>query len=94
MRDHIEEPIGLNELALLVGLSRFHFCTAFRQATTKTPHQYLVEMRIDRAQQLLKDRHLSITDIALSVGYETPSSFSASFRKQTGMTPGAFRLNL
>jgi AraC family transcriptional regulator len=43
---------------------------------------------------LLKDRHLSITDIALSVGYETPSSFSASFRKQTGMTPGAFRLNL
>lgn len=94
MTEHLDEPIGLDELAALARLSRFHFCTAFRQATGKTPHQYLVEMRIERARQLLARRDLPITDIALAVGYETPSSFAASFRKLTGMTPGAFRLSL
>lgn len=94
MREHLDEPIGLDELAGLVNLSRFHFCTAFRQATGKTPHQFLIGLRIERAQQLLALPTLPITEIALAVGYETPSSFAASFRKMTGMTPGAFRLSL
>ncbi|HWK63689.1 MAG TPA: AraC family transcriptional regulator [Rhizobiaceae bacterium] len=94
MREHLDEPIALDELAAIAGLSRFHFCTAFRQAVGKTPHQYLVGLRIERAQKMLADPELPITEIALSVGYETPSSFAASFRKMTGMTPGAFRLSL
>jgi AraC family transcriptional regulator len=94
MRAHLDEPIGLDLLAGLVGLSRFHFCTAFRQATGRTPHEHLVGLRIERARQLLSHPELKITDVALAVGYETPSSFAASFRKLTGITPTAFRLAL
>lgn len=94
MRAHLDESIGLDRLAGLVGLSRFHFCTAFRQATGRTPHEWLVTLRIERACQLLAGPELSITDVALAVGYETPSAFATRFRKQIGVTPTAFRRTL
>jgi AraC family transcriptional regulator len=94
MRDNLDQPIGLDTLSDLVGLSRFHFCTAFKQATGKTPHQALVDLRMERARQLLCLPGVPITEVGLSVGYETPSAFAASFRKATGLTPSAFRQSL
>jgi AraC family transcriptional regulator len=94
MRAHLDQAIGLDLLADLVGLSRFHFCTAFRLATGSTPHAWLVKLRIERAQQLLARTDLPMIQIALAVGYETPSAFAASFRKLTGVTPTAFRQRL
>lgn len=91
MRERLGAPIGLDDLAGVAGLSRFHFCTAFREATGSTPHEWLVRLRIERARQLLGDLKLSITDIGLAVGYETPSSFAAAFRKVVGTTPTAYR---
>lgn len=91
MRERLGAPIGLDDLASIAGLSRFHFCTAFRQATGSTPHEWLMRLRIERAKQLLADATLAVTDIALAVGYETPSSFAAAFRKIAGTTPTAFR---
>jgi AraC family transcriptional regulator len=94
MRDNLARPIGLDDLANLVNLSRYHFCTAFRRATGRTPHQWLTMQRIDRARELLANPALSVTDIALSVGYETPSAFAASFRKVAGVSPSHFRRQL
>lgn len=94
MREHIDEEIGLDELAALVSLSRFHFITAFRLATGRTPHDWLVGERIERARALLEDQRLPVTEIALSVGYQTPSSFTAAFRKAVGATPSEFRRQL
>lgn len=91
MRDNLDRQVGLEELAALVNLSRFHFCTAFRRAAGCTPHQWLTEARIGRARELLADPALSITDVALAVGYETPSAFTARFRKSVGVTPSDFR---
>jgi len=81
-------------LATLVGLSRFHFCTAFRMATGHTPHEWLTVQRIQRAKALLRDPTLSITEIALTVGYQTSSAFAATFRKIAGVTPTEFRRSL
>jgi AraC family transcriptional regulator len=94
MRSMLDQEIGLNELAALVNLSRYHFCTAFRLATGRTPHEWLTCLRICRAKELLIDPALRVTDIALSVGYQTPSSFAASFRKAVGVTPTEFRRRL
>lgn len=91
MRSMLEQEIGLDELAALVNLSRFHFCTAFRLATGQTPHQWLTSLRIARAKEMLSDPLLPVTEIALCVGYQTPSSFAASFRKLVGATPSEFR---
>jgi AraC family transcriptional regulator len=94
MREHLDEEIGLDELAATINLSRFHFCTAFRRATGQTPHQWLVHLRIARARQLLAVPELPVTEIALSVGYQTPSAFAAAFRKVTGTTPTDYRRGL
>jgi len=91
MSDNLERTIGLDELAAVISLSRAHFCTSFRKATGSTPHEWLTARRMDRAQELLLDRAREVTDIALSVGYQTNSSFSAAFRRHVGMTPTQFR---
>ena len=94
MRDHLDAAISLDDLAGLVNLSRFHFCTAFRLATGQTPHEWLVRQRVARACELLAEPSLSITEIALMVGYQTPSSFAAAFRRVTSVTPRDFRMRL
>jgi len=94
MRERLDQDLGLDELAAQVNLSRFHFCTAFRLAAGRTPYEWLTGLRIERARQLLADPRLRVTDIALEVGYKTPSAFTATFRKVAGVTPTAFRRSL
>jgi len=94
MLEHASESLTLDELAGVIHLSRFHFCTAFRLATGKTPHEWLVIQRIGMARKLLEDGALNITDVALAVGYGTPSAFTAAFRKIVGCTPTDFRRRL
>jgi AraC family transcriptional regulator len=94
MQDHLGADIGLGELAARVGLSRFHFCTAFRLATGRTPHEWLTQARIERAQAMLTEPGAAITEVALAVGYSTPSAFTAAFRRVTGTTPSEFRRRL
>jgi len=94
MHEHIGDEVGLDELAALANLSRFHFCTAFRKATGHTPHNWLMILRIEEARRHLSDRALAVTDIALMVGYQTPSAFAAAFRKVAGMTPSEYRRQL
>jgi AraC family transcriptional regulator len=94
MRDFLDREIGLDEMAGLVNLSRFHFCTAFRLATGLSPHHYLTELRMTQARKLLAEPSLPIIQVALAVGYQTPAAFSASFRKATRMTPSEFRRSL
>ena len=60
MNQHLDQDISLDELATLAGLSRFHFCTAFRAATGQTPHQWLIATRMQEARRLLAERRLPI----------------------------------
>jgi AraC family transcriptional regulator len=92
VQEHLASDIGLVELSNLVGLSRFHFCGAFKAATGHTPYQWVLHQRMRRARKLLADPALRIVDVALAVGYESPSAFSAGFRRIVGMTPREFRV--
>ena len=94
MRDHLDQSISLQDLAEVVRLSRFHFCCAFRIATGSTPHETLTRLRIDEARRLLLSSHHSISEIALAVGFQTPSAFAARFRKTVGTTPRDYRRSL
>ncbi len=91
MREFMDRDIGLDEMAALVDLSRYHFCVAFRLATGMSPYHHLTAMRMAQACQLLSQPDLPIIQVALAVGYQTPSAFAASFRKATQVTPSAFR---
>jgi AraC family transcriptional regulator len=91
MTERLDQEIGLDELAELTSLSRSHFCTAFRHATGRTPHEWLTGLRLERARELLRNRKNSITDVALAVGYQTSSAFTSTFRRHTGATPSDYR---
>ncbi len=89
--ENLESNLTLAEIAETVDLSPYHFARAFKQATGRTPHQYLMEKRIERAKQLLAKTELPIVEVALSVGFKNQSHFTTIFRKLTAMTPKAYR---
>ena len=91
VRDRLDQDLRLDELAAIVGLSRFHFCVSFKRATGQTPHEWLVHLRVEKARELLAVSTMSIYQVALEVGYQTPSAFASAFRRTQGVTPSAFR---
>lgn len=88
---HLAEPVTLDELAAVAGLSRFHLCRAFREATGLPPHAYLTRARLRAARRQLRTTDLSIGDIARQCGFASPNQFATSFRKGVGATPTAYR---
>jgi AraC family transcriptional regulator len=91
---HLDAPPSLRCLADLAGMDLYRFVRAFKQSTGLSPHRYVLDARIAQSKELLRDRTLSITEIALRTGFATPSHFSVTFRRVTDMTPRAFRLAL
>lgn len=91
IREHLADDISLGLLAGLVGLSPWHFCRAFRQTSGMAPHQWIQAVRIERAQELLGCETLSVTDVALCVGFKNASHFARSFRAIVGTSPREYR---
>jgi AraC-like DNA-binding protein len=82
---------SVSQLASVAGLSPAHFCTAFKQSTGYSPHRYLLNRRVAYAKELMADRRLSLTEVALSCGFGSSSQFATTFRRIDGVTPRAYR---
>jgi AraC family transcriptional regulator len=91
IHDHLNQDIKLADLAALIGMSQFHFSHLFKQSMGMAPYQYLLQQRIERAKQLLKQTDRSIMDIAFICGFNSHSHLSRQFRQLTGTTPKAYR---
>jgi signal transduction histidine kinase/AraC-like DNA-binding protein len=91
LHEHFAEPISRWDLAQYVCISEDYLTYCFRQELGTTPMQYLQRYRVNQAKLLLKNSQKSITEIALEVGFTDSSYFSRVFRRQTGMSPEAFR---
>lgn len=89
---HLADPLNLERIADIACLSTYHFCRSFKQATGVTPHRYVVQRRLERAKTLMRrtDRPLGL--IAQEAGFTDQSHLTAVFRRETGLTPGRFRL--
>jgi AraC family transcriptional regulator len=94
IEDHLAERIPLATLAQLVRLSPHHFCRAFKQSFDMPPHRYHTARRMEHAKALLARPAVSVTDIGLTMGFSSTSSFTATFRKTTGVTPTDYHRNL
>ena len=94
IEEHLAEAVPLAKLAELAGLSTYHFCRAFKQSFGVPPHRYHTSQRIERAKALLAKPSFTVTDIGLTVGFSETSSFTAAFRKATGLTPTAYHRSL
>jgi AraC-like DNA-binding protein len=94
-RDHIDrayaEPLDLDRLAAVAGVSKYHFARCFEAAYGETPIRYLTRRRIERAQDLLRHANLTVTEICVVVGFASLGSFSSRFRQLVGESPTAYR---
>lgn len=89
--EHFKEELSVKTLAKKASLSEFYFSRLFKKETGYTIHEYIIKTRITNAKQMLQLTSLSLKEIAYSCGFTSESSFSTSFKKNTGVTPGAFR---
>ncbi len=94
MHTQLDQDLTLKELAAASYLSPFHFARLFKKLTGSTPHNYLAGIRASRAQLLLADTELSVTEVGAQVGYLSASHFTKAFRLATGTTPREFRKGL
>lgn len=95
IESHYADPnLSLNDVAAQVSLSASHFSAVFSQETSQTFKEYLTEVRITRAKELLRMTTLRSADIAYQVGYNDPHYFSSVFKKNTGMSPIEFRSHI
>lgn len=89
--EHCDENLSLDSVAAISGFSKYHFSRLFKQYTNYSFYKYLNIKRIARAEQLLIDPSLSITEVALSSGFPSHSSFIRMFKIIKGCTPSEFR---
>lgn len=87
----LNQEIPLSRLAQECGLSVRHFSRAFRRSTGVSPHRWLMKHRVDCARELLSNRALSLSDVALSCGFADQSHFTRVFTALMGVSPGAWR---
>ena len=85
------EPLDVDDLASVAGLSRAHFTREFRRAFGESPHAYLLTRRLERAAALLRTTDRSVADICFSVGLQSVGSFTTSFTRTFGVSPTAYR---
>ena len=88
---HLEQKIELADLAALIDYSQYHFSRAFKQATGLSPHQYVLQQRVELAKRLLLKRNMTISEVAITCGFSHQSHLNRHFKRLTGTTPKAFK---
>ena len=91
LRSDSDADVSLAALASDAGLSRFHFCRAFKESTGLSPHAWLRQHRLEQAMNMLRDTDDSVVSVAAALGYASQTAFAAAFRKLTGETPSDWR---
>ncbi|MEM7762208.1 MAG: AraC family transcriptional regulator [Cyanobacteria bacterium P01_A01_bin.40] len=91
IQSNLERDLSLAQLAKVAHVSSHHFGKLFKQSMGVTPHQYVLECRIERAKKLLNNRKLTLTEIGLATGFCHQSHFTNAFRRYTTLTPRQYR---
>lgn len=91
LRAHLAEDVNLATLAAIANLSQFHFARAFKRTLGVPPHRFHSLLRLEKAMELLVETELSVIEVALKVGYDSPQALSRLFQRELGTSPSAFR---
>jgi AraC family transcriptional regulator len=91
MMGNLEDGFCLSKCAAEAGMSEFHFSRMFKRATGKSPSQYFIVLRMEKAQDLLRETRKDVIEIAMDLGYASPSHFAQVFRRETGQSPAEYR---
>jgi AraC family transcriptional regulator len=87
IRTHLNYELSLTKLAAVINISPTYFASLFKQTLGISPHQYVIQQRVEQAKLMLAKTDLAIADIALQVGFASQSHLNQQFKRLTGMTP-------
>ncbi|HIK16432.1 MAG TPA: helix-turn-helix transcriptional regulator [Leptolyngbyaceae cyanobacterium M33_DOE_097] len=87
---HLQQELKLDDLAAIAQISPYHFLRLFKQSMGVTPHQYILQRRLNRAKYLLRSSELSIVEIAAQAGFCDQSHLTRYFKRMIGVTPKQF----
>jgi AraC-like DNA-binding protein len=88
--ENFQDTLDLEDISSRAHLSRFHFHRLFTRIYRRTPHKYLTQKRLEKAQELLSDNK-PVTEVCNEVGFESIGSFSTLFKKEIGFAPQYYR---
>lgn len=88
---NLDKNISLSVLADTANMNLYYFAELFRKSMGVSPHQYVLDQRVERAKRLLRDRKLSALDVGLQVGFDHANNFARAFRRLAGVSPTQFR---
>lgn len=91
IEEQLDQPLTLADLAQEAALSEYHFARMFRQSMNMAPHQYVMQRRMIKAQELICRSTQSLTEIAMACGFSSASHFSNRVKSATGLTPSQLR---
>jgi AraC family transcriptional regulator len=91
IHENITSGLSLTELAAIAGMGSHHFSNLFKRSTGLSPYQYIVQQRLEKARELLKNTDRSILDIAMQTGFANQSHLTTVFRKNLSITPKKYR---
>ena len=91
MQDNLHRDVDLSGIAQEASLSPYYFSRAFTAYVGVPPYRYLIRLRMERAQELLRTSELTVTQICQRVGFHSLSHFTTTFRRHTGTTPTGYR---
>jgi AraC family transcriptional regulator len=87
IHDNLDQQLTLAELSFVAHMSPSHFARTFKHVTGVTPHQYVLNARLERAKSLLLRGNVSISEVAHKLGFFDQSHFTRSFKRLVGITP-------
>ena len=91
IRNHLNQPLAVGALSGMAQMSQSHFSKMFKLSTGLAPHQFVLQERINRSKELLRQDDAKIVDVALEVGFENQAHFTTVFGNFVGMTPRQFQ---
>ena len=92
IENHIQEPLSLEAVSHTFNMSKYYFHRLFSAMMNCSLNQYILSRRLNASLKFIEDRRLSLTEIAYTLNFGTPSSFTRAFKRHYGITPSSLRL--
>ena len=94
MNENYINGISCDELSKLMNTGKFNFIRTFKAKIGKTPYEYLLDLKIEKAKKMIKTNDYTITEISLMCGFSSHSHFTSTFKKRMGISPTKYKLTL
>jgi len=93
MNENFTTGVSCAELSNLVKMDKYRFIRTFKKQMDKTPYEYLLDLKIEKAKKMLKAKDYTITEISMLCGFSSHSHFTSTFKKKTGLSPTEYRMS-